>query len=429
MQKERIVIVGGGAGGLELATRLGRKLGKKHKADIILIDANPTHLWKPLLHEVASGALDSGIDELDYLAHGKRSGYRFRIGRMCGLDRENREVVLEAMLDEDGETILPTRSVKYDTLVLALGSVTNDFGTKGAAQHCIFLDKKRQAEKFHQRLLNAFLRHSSDPDSGKLKVAIVGAGATGVELSAELFNTAEILAGYGVGNDSASLLEVTLIEAGDHILPALPQRISDAATKELRNLGVEVRTATRITEVTDQGFVTAEGELIEAELRVWAAGVKAADFVGRLGFMTNRSQQIIVDKHLRTEDERIFAIGDCCSFTQENGKPVPPRAQAAHQMASHVGDVLLQRGSAKPLAPFRYLDRGSLVSLSQYSTVGSLMGNLTGKSLMIEGRIARMVYISLYRMHQIALHGYFRTGLMFLTGRINRVIRPRLKLH
>ena len=117
METERIVIVGGGAGGLELATKLGRRLGRKNKARIILIDANPTHLWKPLLHEVASGALDSGIDELDYLAHGKRAGYRFRIGRMCGLDREKKELTLEAMIDQDGEEILPTRTVTYDTLI------------------------------------------------------------------------------------------------------------------------------------------------------------------------------------------------------------------------------------------------------------------------------------------------------------------------
>ena len=429
MQTERIVIVGGGAGGLELATKLGRKLGKKNKARVTLIDANPTHLWKPLLHEVASGALDSGIDELDYLAHGKREGYRFRIGRMCALDRDAKSITLEAMVDKEGEEILPTRTVAYDTLIMALGSVTNDFGTKGAGENCIFLDQPKQAERFHQSLLNAFLRLSNAPEKGKLRVAIVGAGATGVELSAELYNTAEVLAGYGVGNESADLLQVTLIEAGNSILPALPPRISDAATRELRNLGVKVMTATRITEVTEDGFVTADGTVIPALLKVWAAGVKAPDFVATLGLETSRGNQLIVDGQMQTSDEHIYAIGDCCCLLQPNGKPVPPRAQAAHQMASHLFKVLMARNTGKKVPDFNYRDHGSLVSLSQYSTVGSLMGNLTGKSLMIEGRIARFVYISLYRMHQIALHGYLRTVLMSLTGKINRVIRPRLKLH
>ena len=136
---QRIVIVGGGAGGLELATQLGRKLGRKRKAEVVLIDATPTHLWKPLLHEVATGALDSGIDELNYRAHGKKHGFHFQIGRMSGLNRQKKSLVLEAMLDEDGKEVLPERTVDYDTLVIALGSVTNDFGTQGAAQNCIFL--------------------------------------------------------------------------------------------------------------------------------------------------------------------------------------------------------------------------------------------------------------------------------------------------
>jgi NADH dehydrogenase len=114
---------------------------------------------------------------------------------------------------------------------------------------------------------------------------------------------------------------------------------------------------------------------------------------------------------------------------QDNGKPVPPRAQAAHQQASHVFKNIMNRYKDKPQADYSYHDHGSLVSLSRYSTVGSLMGNLTKGSMMVEGRIARIVYISLYRLHQIALHGYFKTLLIGLSGRINRVIRPRLKLH
>ena len=188
-------------------------------------------------------------------------------------------------------------------------------------------------------------------------------------------------------------------------------------------------TATRITEVTEDGFVTADGTVIPALLKVWAAGVKAPDFVATLGLETSRGNQLIVDGQMQTSDEHIYAIGDCCCLLQPNGKPVPPRAQAAHQMASHLFKVLMARNTGKKVPDFNCRDHGSLVSLSQYSTVGSLMGNLTGKSLMIEGRIARFVYISLYRMHQIALHGYLRTVLMSLTGKINRVIRPRLKLH
>jgi NADH dehydrogenase len=426
---QRIVIVGGGAGGLELATQLGRKLGKSKKADIVLIDASPTHLWKPLLHEVATGALDSGVDELSYRAHGKKHGFDFRIGRMNGLQRDERKVVLQAMLDENNREILPERTVSYDTLVLAIGSVTNDFGTPGAAENCIFLDSRDQAERFHHILLNEFLRSSNREEPTPLEISIVGAGATGVELSAELYNTAEVIASYGVKNVSPEQLKVSLIEAGERILPALPPRLSAAATRELEALGVEVKTKTMITEVTDQGFRTKDGDIIPSVLRVWAAGVKAPEFMKTLGLETNRANQLVVNSSLQTTDDHIFALGDCCSVMHSDGKPVPPRAQAAHQQSTHLVKALRARHKGQPMPEFVYKDKGSLVSLSRYSTVGSLMGNLTKGSMMIEGRLARIVYVSLYRLHQVALHGYWHTLLLSLVGHINKVIRPRLKLH
>ena len=154
----RIVIVGGGAGGLELATRLGRTLGKKGKARITLVDANLTHIWKPLLHEVAAGSLNSSEDELNYVAQAKWNHFEFQLGRLTGLDRASQRIQLAATLDEQGEELVPARGLDYDTLVLAIGSTTNDFGTQGAADHCILLDTREQAERFHKQLLTHYLR-------------------------------------------------------------------------------------------------------------------------------------------------------------------------------------------------------------------------------------------------------------------------------
>ncbi|SPW26776.1 NADH dehydrogenase [Edwardsiella tarda] len=160
-------------------------------------------------------------------------------------------------------------------------------------------------------------------------------------------------------------------------------------------------------------------------------GIKAADFLRDIGGLeSNRINQLVVEPTLQTtRDAHIFAIGDCAACPQANGSTVPPRGQAAHQMASLCADNILALLQGKELKPFIYRDRGSLVSLSEFSAVGSLMGNLTRGSMMIEGRIARLMYISLYRMHQIALHGYLKTGLRMLVDSINRVIRPHLKLH
>lgn len=432
MTKPKILVVGGGAGGLELATQLGHKLGKKGKADITLVDRNATHLWKPLLHEVATGSLDEGVDAVSYRAHAANHHFDFQIGTFSELDRDNKQIVLAPLLDEKGEQILPERRLDYDNLVLAIGSVSNDFGTEGVREHCVFLDSPKQALHFHHLMLNEFIRLQAEkPEDRELEVAIVGGGATGVELSAELYNAAKQLRSYGVRNVSEQSLKVTLVEAGPTILPALPPRISAAARQELQKLGVSVNESTMITKAEKGVLHTKDGGEIRARLLVWAAGIKGPDFLKDIGGLeTNRINQIEVKRTLQTTvDDDIFVIGDCASCPQDDGKRVPPRAQAAHQMATCALKNIIAKLNEQPLKEYTYRDHGSLVSLSRFSTVGSLMGNLMRGSMMVEGRIARMVYISLYRIHQRALHGCFRTALIMLQARMNKYLRPRLKLH
>jgi len=427
---QHVVIVGGGAGGLELATRLSRKYRRKG-LQVTLVDAETTHIWKPLLHEVATGSLDAGIDELSYSAQARSAGFKFQVGRMESIDRERRCIHLAAVEGQDGQVVLPGRELYYDYLVMAVGSVTNDFGVQGVAQHCTFLDCRNEAEQFRHALLEAYLKTSNSRDQ-RLRIAIVGAGATGVELSAELFNAARELAAYGLSKLDRDRMEVILIEAGPSILPALPQRISAAARFELQKLGVKVREETRITSVNESGLTTDKGELIEADLMVWAAGIRAPEFLARLdGLECNHLNQLVVKPDLRTtQDDRIFALGDCAACARPDGSGnVPPRAQAAHQMATFIYKQFRKVVQDEPLPAYEYKDYGSLVSLSRFSTVGSLMGNLTKGSMMVEGRLARVVYVSLYRLHQLAIHGYLKTFLITLVDRINKVIRPRLKLH
>ena len=435
-KKTQIVVVGGGAGGLELVAKLGAKYGRKTH-DIVLIERNRTHIWKPLLHEVAAGSLDANLDEVGYRSHCHKWGYRYVLGALEGIDRAAREVVLAPIIEQDGEQIMGSHRVPYDYLVMAVGSVSNDFGTPGVARHCIFLDDQRLADLFRHRLLDHCLRVSrslsQDPDAeAYVRVAIVGGGATGVELAAELFNAAAVLKYYGLETFDESRLKVTLIEAGPRILPALPEDLADAAKKELEKLGVSVRTGVAVTEATAEGMITASGELIPADIRVWAAGVKAPPFLKDIaGLETNRGNQLVVAPTLQTtRDDRIFALGDCAACPQPGSdRPVPPRAQAAHQMATTVLHNLERAISRQPLKPFVYHDHGSLVSLSRFSTVGSLMGNLVGGRMAVEGRLARIAYLGLYRMHLIAIHGWFQGALLIVVSQVNQVVRPRLKLH
>ncbi|WP_334065183.1 NAD(P)/FAD-dependent oxidoreductase [Alteromonas genovensis] len=433
---QKIVIVGGGAGGLELASRLSRKLGSKNKADITLVDRSRTHVWKPLLHEVAAGVIDKHSDGVDYAIHAASHHYRFQLGEMCSIDAAAKTLTLSPLIDEEGHEVLPKRQVEYDQLVMAIGSVSNDFGTPGVAKHCYLLDSLAQAERFHRALLNQLIRINQQEVSNldknaHINVAIVGAGATGTELAAQLHHVANLSKAYGMPDMSASRLKITIVEAGERILPALPTRIANTAREALNDLGVVIKEQTTVAEADCDGLITKDGSRIDADLMVWAAGVKAPDFVTSMGlFETNKANQILVDEQLRSTTEKtIWVLGDCCGFQQDNGKWVPPRAQSAHQMADIVAHNICAVVNGKTTKPFVYQDYGSLVHLSKYSTVGSLMGSLSNGSMFIEGRLAKLVYVSLYNMHQFAVHGKVKGVLKLLVKKLSHAMSPKLKLH
>jgi len=436
-----IVVVGGGAGGLELATRLGNKLGKngwfkKARAAITLVDRSRTHIWKPLLHEIAAGSMEVDRHEVEYQAHAHWHGVKFRYGEMIGLDRAKKLVHLAKTIDEDGREITPDRWVPYDTLIIAIGSVSNDFGVPGVKQNALMLDTPEQAERFNRRLLNACVRANTQAEPirpEQLHVAIIGAGATGTELSAELHGTARGVVAFGLDKiDPEKDIHITLIEAADRVVPALPPRISEATTDILRKLNVDIRTNARVTEVTPQGVKLASGDFIGSELVVWAAGVKGPDVLAKLdGLEVSRSNQLVVKPTLETTlDPDVFALGDCAYLVPPGETyPIPPRAQAAHQEASHLVKQMQRRLAGEPLKPFKYRDFGSLVSLGHYSTVGSLMGFVTGRKMIIEGFVAKLMYRSLYKMHETALHGYWKVTLDSIARLLTRRTEPHVKLH
>ena len=433
----RVVVVGGGAGGLELVTKLGDTFGRRKRAEITLVERARNHFWKPHLHEIAAGSMDLGVYQTNYLAQSHWHSFRYRIGEMTGIDRAKRIVQVAPFVDEDGDRVTSSRTFPYDTLVIAVGSQTNDFGTPGAREHAIALEDPAEAERFHRHLVNAYIRAHAQTEPlrpGQLHVAIIGAGATGVELAAELHNTTRTLVSYGLDRiDPDKDIRLIVIEAADRILPALPERLSKAAQRLLESMHIGVRTSARVSEVLPQAVKLASGDIIPAELIVWAAGVKAPEFLRDLdGLETNRINQLVVRATLQTtRDDDVFAIGDCaaCPWVGKDGVVVPPRAQAAHQQASHMVKQLRRRLQGRSLEPWRYRDFGSLVSLGEYSTVGNLMGALSGRNLWLEGWFARMMYLSLYKMHELALHGFWKMALDTLARLITRRTEPHIKLH
>ena len=436
----QVVIVGGGAGGLELATALGDRFGRGNHVSVTLVDKTRSHIWKPKLHEIAAGSMDIGVHEVDFLAQSHWHHFRYRIGEMTGLDRERREVQVAAFVDEGGEHVTPRRTVHYDTLVICVGSQSNDFGTPGVNEHAMKLESMADARRFNRRMVNAFIRAHAQSETlapHQLQVAIIGAGATGVELAAELHRTTREVVAYGLDRiDPDKDMQIHLIEAADRVLPALPARMSAAADAMLRKLGVVVHTQAKVSAVAGDGVLLADGRKIAAELVVWAAGVKAPPFLKDLaGLESNRINQLLVKPSLQTtRDDDIFVMGDCaaCPWPEANegqGGFVPPRAQAAHQQAAHLFGQIKRRMAGAPLRDYRYRDFGSLVSLGESSTVGNMMGGPVGGSMMIQGHFARLMYLSLYKMHELSLHGFAKVALETLARLITRRTEPHVKLH
>ena len=435
---QRIVIVGGGAGGLALATQLGKRLGKKNKAQITLVDSARTHVWKPLFHQLAAGSFDTHAEEIEYLAQARWNHFKFRLGRLVSVDRVNKVIELAATSDAMRREITPAQSIGYDALVIAVGSQTNDFGTLGAAEHTIKLDSPAAAKYFNARLINECLRAQTQPrvpGKSMLTVTIVGGGATGVELAAELHSAARIMGNYGFDNINPETdLQIALVEAGPRLLAQLPERLGHAAEKELRKLAIDVYTNEKVTEVTANSLKMASGKVIESTLTVWAAGVKAADFLATLGgsevLETNKLNQLLVNGNLQSSrDSAIYAFGDCAACQQPDGSWVPPRAQSAYQQAMYLARHLPQLMAHEQVPPFIYTDQGSLVSLAEYSSVGSLMGSLSKGSFFVEGQIAKFMYWALHKQHQLALGGVKKTALITLSELLDRTHRPRIKLH
>jgi NADH dehydrogenase len=421
------VIVGGGAGGLELAARLGRKLGRERGRErLLLIDRSSFHLWKPSLHEVAAGTLDSHQEGLSYPVLARRNHFGFTLGELAGIDLERKRLRLRALHDEHGELLVPERTVGFERAVLALGSGSNTFGTPGI-EHAFELDSASDAERFHARLLTAFLR-SAFSRSRLLSIAIVGAGATGVELSAELIESHRALMD-SLGAGQRFRLEITLVEGAPRILGGLPDKVAAQAAQALQSKHVRVMTDTKVSAIEPRRLITNAGA-VEADLIVWAAGIKAAEANRDFGLETNRLNQFVVDEQLRTSAPHIYAMGDCAAAPWREGKPVPARAQAAHQQAEYLAEALSARMAGREFTRgFEYRDFGSLVSLGENTGVGNLMGSLTGRKFFVEGLIAKWMYMSLHLNHHRVILGPVKTSVLALARLLQRRVSGRLKLH
>ena len=422
-----IVVVGGGVAGLILATRLGHLLGRRGLARVSLIDRSWIHVWKPMLHTFAAGTWNIYEQQVQYVAHARTHHFEYVPGQLDAIGRTNRRIRL-APVQVAGEVVAGARELEYDVLVLAFGSRANDFGTPGVVEHCHFIDSHDQADAFNARLRAHVVR--SFAQGGNIDIAIVGGGATGVELAAELSRMVELAAGYGEA-DIRRRLRLTLLESAPRILNAFPEAVSASAASQLRALGVDVRTGVRVVAADAEGFLLDGGERMPAALKVWAAGIRASGSFDESGLELNRAGQVVVGPNLLAKGEQnIFALGDCASLMPEGaGRPLPSTAQVANQQALHLIRHLpawLRKG--KPVPPFSFRDLGALVALSDYNAFGTLGRFGFFKGGFIKGRFAQLSHAVLYRRHQLSLHGPSRAALLWLAERINALVQPNIRI-
>jgi len=417
-----IVIVGGGVAGLELATRLGRSLGKRGKRRIVLVDRAPTHFWKPLLHSVAAGTIDPATHHIDYARQAIDNGFEFVCGDVMNVNRHERSLTVRRFLPHASS---PEIVIEYDRLVLSFGAVTNFFGVPGAEEHCLSLDTVEQAEAFRQRFLDRCLAAGMTGQS--LDIVIVGAGATGVELAADLRHTVDTLVRYRVSKrDFARDVRIRIVERSERVLPGLDRSVSAAAAKRLAAIGIEICTETAVAEVTDNAVLTTDGQSFPSAITVWAAGVKGSGLATQLGLAVNRNQQIVVGECLATRDDpHVFAMGDCASIVNtRTNVMVPPSAQAARQQAIFLADHLL-RLDRERLPAFRYRDYGALVSLGPFGTVGILLRAIGSRHVRVSGAIAQMIYVWSYQRYVMSNVGTWRTlGQMLARWMLSKTATP-----
>lgn len=427
------MVVGGGAAGLELVTRLMRHGARDgHGGRAVLVDRALAHVWKPRLHEIATAMQSRAVAESSFLSHASANGYRFEVGELKDIDLVRRLVMLAPLIGPDGAEVLPVRSIHYGRLILALGSEENDFGTPGATQHCLFLNDTHQALRIRDALLVGALRIARGQQDA-LSIVVIGGGATGVELSAEIHHAIDALWIHEPTLDR-SRVRLTIVEAADRLLSANPPQVSAYALDALHARHVEVIVGDRVASSDDSGVLLKSGRRIDAQLRIWTAGIRGPRVFERSGMLeTTHSGRVQVDSHLRCAGlTDVYAIGDCAEWSDPaTGRAAPYTAQVAAAQARYLAAALRIIDDGGEAHAFRFNSAGAVVSLGDQGAAGNLTTRFGRRShdRFIQGVSAKVVYAALYRRHEFAIHGWWGALARLLSDWLGRVSQPRLKLH
>ena len=350
-QKPRVVILGAGFGGLTAARAMA------DTANVTVVDRHNFQTFLPLLYQVSTAGLAA-----DHVAHPirgalRKTGVQFRMGSPVSVDHKNRTIKLDS-----------SEVLEFDQLIVALGSVTADFGIPGVTEHALGMKSVSEALSIRAEVMRRFEDLCRFEDDTSFSISVVGGGPTGVEMAGAF---AELIRGP-LKNDqahAASHIRINLIEAGPRILPMFSEKLSARAKKDLEALGVNVLLNTAVAEIKPQTIIVKNGDSIPSEVTIWAAGVKGEP-AGEILNLPLASTRIDVDNTLQVKNyPGIFAIGDIAGFVGKDGRFLPMVAPVAMQQGRFIAKQIKRLASGQPLEAFKYTDKGSMATIGRHKAI------------------------------------------------------------
>lgn len=350
-KKPRVVILGAGFGGLTAARALAGE------AEVLVVDRHNFQTFLPLLYQVSTAGLAADHVVAPIRGALRKTNVKFRMGSPISIDHKNKTVKLDS-----------SEVIEFDHLIVAMGSVTADFGVPGVAEHGLGMKSVHEAITIRAEVMRRFEDLARFEDETRLSIAVVGGGPTGVEMAGAL---AELKRGP-LHNDlahAADHIDIYLIEAGPRILPMFSEKLSARATRDLQKLGVHVRTSTAVREIKSRQIILKEGDPIPAEVTVWAAGVKGEPTASALN-LPIVGTRIASGQTLQVENyPYIWAIGDISGALAPDGRFYPMVAPVALQQGKFVAKQILNLAAGKPLKEFKYRDKGSMATIGRHKAI------------------------------------------------------------
>ena len=372
MNKPRVVILGGGFGGLAAARAL-------HKAaDVTVVDRHNYQTFLPLLYQVSTAGL--AADHVAYPIRGalRKTPVKFRMGSPISIDHKNKEVKLDS-----------SELLKFDHLIVALGSVTADFGIPGVSEFTLGMKSVAEALNIRAEIMRRFEDLCRFEDETKLSIAVIGGGPTGVEMAGAI---AELIRGPLKSDQAqaASHISISLIEAGPRLLPPFAPSLSARTKKDLEKLGVKVLLNAAVQEVEHRKIKLKDGSTIASEITIWAAGVKGNDAIAQLNLPT-AGTRVAVEPTMQVKNyPYIWALGDIAASVDKNGNQLPMVAPVAIQQGKFIAKQIARVSKSQKLASFKYLDKGSMATIGRNKAVVQVKG------IKISGALAWLIWLWLH---------------------------------